>query len=296
MRRKYWCSAVSYLPDAPPAEVVTALHEAQVLVLKSKLRVTATVLDQAPRLRLIVRAGIGLDHIDLDACAARGVRVAWTPGANARPVGEQALGMLLSLMHRIRRADAAVRQGLWPREANRGWELANRTVGIIGYGHTGQAFARTLTGFGCQVLAYDKYRTAYADNYAQEATWEQIETEAEVLSLHVPLTSETQHLVDAARLARMPRLRWLLNLARGEVLDVPAALDALDAGKLDGLALDVLPEEPPVTPDAKALLARLAAHERVIVTPHIGGWSFESAARINHMVLDELAAFRAAHT
>lgn len=294
--RQVGFAQTTYLPDAALPALLPYLATAHVLVLKSKLRLDAAMLKQLPHLQLVVRAGIGLDHIDVEAARQHNVAVRHTPGVNAQPVGEQALGMLLTLMHRIRQADAEVRADMWLREPNRGYELQGRTVGIVGYGHTGQAFARTLAGFQCRVLAYDKYRTDYSDAHAQAASWQQIEAEAEVLSLHVPLTQETRHLVDAARLRRMPRLRWLLNLSRGAVLDVDAALLALETGKLDGIALDVLPEEPPASPEAVQQLQRLAKRSDVLLTPHIGGWSYESAQRTNDAVLDILREFLAQRT
>lgn len=286
---------VQYYPYANPAEFTAILSNANIILVKTKTKVDATLLEAAPQLRLVVRAGAGLDNIDLDACTARGVRVENTPGANALPVGEQALGMLLCLLHRIVRADGQVRRGLWLREENRGLELTGRTVGIVGYGHTGQAFARVLAGFGCTVLACDKYRSNYSDNYARQAEWDELFEQAEVLSLHVPLTAETTHLVTEALLRKFARPIWLLNLCRGPVVHTPGLLAALRSGQVLGAALDVQENEnlAALTPEQQDWLRQLSAMDNVVLTPHIGGWSVESARRINEAAFAHISSYLA---
>jgi D-3-phosphoglycerate dehydrogenase len=287
---RYGSRAV-HLASADLQRLGPLLPQVQVLLLRSEPTLNAALLDQMPGLRAVIRAGVGLDHIDQPELERRGIRLYNCQGANAQSVGEHALGMLLALLNHLPRADRQVRAGLWYRAANRGHELAGRAVGIIGYGHTGQAFARVLQGFGCRVLAYDKYRTQYSDAFATEATLEEILLRAEVVSFHVPLADDTHHYFDHQFLARLNYPIWLLNLSRGEVVDLQAVLDGLKAGKLRGAALDVLENEDlqSLTPQQRFLFDALAEREDTLFSPHIGGWTWESEARISAIVAAAIA-------
>lgn len=292
-----------YLPDATREEVYAAAHDADILVMNSKVDADAALLAAGPRLKMICRAGVGMDHFDLPLLAAKGIVAFNTPGANATPVGEQAIGMLLALLHRIVRADRQVRQFQWLREENRGTELAGKTVGIIGFGHTGQAFGRTLTGFGCRVLAYDKYRTAYGrgidpgQDHVVPSNIAEIQAEADILSLHIPLTDETRGWIDADFLARFSRPIYLLNLARGPIVPLAGLVEALAQDHVIAAALDVLENEklPTLSAAQRAHMEALIASDRVIFTPHIGGWSHESLQRINAQIVAAVADFIAQH-
>ena len=234
-----------------------------------------------------------MDHFDLPLLAAKGIYAFNTPGANAIPVAEQAVGMLLCLMHNIARADRQVHAWQWRREQNRGTELYGKTVGIIGYGNTGSAVARCLSGFGCRVLAYDKYKYGFGNGQVQEASLAEIQTNADILSLHIPLTEETDGWVDAAFLSRFAKPIWLLNLARGPIVPLAGLVDALASGQVIAAGLDVLENEklPTLTPTQKAAMEELFQNERVIFTPHIGGWSHESLDRINDRIVEGIAEF-----
>jgi D-3-phosphoglycerate dehydrogenase / 2-oxoglutarate reductase len=292
-----------YLPDATREEVYAAAHDADILVMNSKVDADAALLAAGPRLKMICRAGVGMDHFDLPLLAAKGIIAFNTPGANATPVGEQAIGMLLALLHRIVRADRQVRQFQWLREENRGTELAGKTVGIIGFGHTGQAFGRTLAGFGCRVLAYDKYRTAYGrgidpgQDHVVPSSIAEIQAEADILSLHIPLTDETRGWIDADFLARFSRPIYLLNLARGPIVPLAGLVEALAQDHVIAAALDVLENEklPTLSAAQRAHMEALIASDRVIFTPHIGGWSHESLQRINAQIVAAVADFIAQH-
>lgn len=283
---------VKYRPEWKRREILEAIGEVDVLVMNSKTKVDRELLDAAPRLKLLCRAGVGMDHFDLPLLAERGIRVVNTPGANARPVGEQAVGMLLSLLHRIPWADREVRNYEWRREANRGRELGSMTVGVIGHGNTGSAFSRYLGGFGCRVLAYDKYKSGFGNDGVEEVALERIFEEADVLSLHVPLTEETQAMANAAFFARFKRPIWFLNLARGPIAPMADLLEALETGQVIAAGLDVLENEKldRLNPAQKAALDGLIASQRVIFTPHIGGWSHESLKRINDWIVREVRA------
>ncbi|WP_019988307.1 2-hydroxyacid dehydrogenase [Rudanella lutea] len=278
-----------YQPTISRAQLLDQLAPFDGLIIRSKTTVDEALLQQAPNLRFIGRAGAGLDLLDLDAVAQRGIAVFHAGTGNRDAVGEQAVGMLLALLTNVVRADAEVRRGIWDREGNRGYELGSLTVGLIGYGNNGQATARRLSGFGCRVLCYDKYRTDYSDAYATETAIEAIQNEADVLSLHIPLTGETRMLINDAWIERMAKPFYLMNVARGEIVELAAVVRGLESGKVRGAALDVLENEKlaKLTPDQQATFDYLRGSDRVILTPHIAGWTHESYVRINRVLVDQ---------
>lgn len=279
-----------YRPHADRAELIEALAQAEILIVKSRPAVTRRLIEAAPRLRAVIRGGAGIEHIDRQALQERNIRLLATPGGNCDAVGEQAVGMLLNLFQHLNRADRQLRALQWKRKENTGIELMNRTVGIIGYGHTGTAFARRLSGFGCRVLAWDKYRFEYGDQWAEQAPLEQLYAEAEIVSLHLPLTEETRHYANTAFFQAFARPIWLLNLARGEIVRTAALVEALHAGRVRGAALDVFENEDfgTLTEAQRYELAALAQLDQVIMTPHTGGLTYESAERIERLVLEAI--------
>ena len=198
--------------------------------------------------------------------------------------------MLLGLLANILKADREVRQGIWDREGNRGYELGSLTVGLIGYGNNGSATARRLSGFGCRVMAYDKYLTDYGDAFAEEATLDQIIAEADVLSLHVPLTDDTRLMVNDEFIGRFAKSFYLVNVARGEITSLSALVRGLENGNVRGACLDVLENEKlaKLTPDQQASFDYLRQSDRVVLTPHIAGWTHESYVRINEVLVHQL--------
>lgn len=278
---------VQYQPDWNRAQIIAALPGVEVLVMNSKINVDKEIIEKGPQLRMVCRAGVGMDHIDIPLLEAAGIRVMNTPGANAQPVGEQGVGMLLTLLHNISRADRQVREFRWLREENRGTELNGKTVGIIGYGNTGTAFARCASGFGCELLAYDKYKTGFGDARVREVPLETIFAKADVLTLHIPLTEETHAWVDTAFFARFAKPIYFLNLARGPIVILEDLIAAMASGKVIAAGLDVLVNEKldRLTPAQRATYEKLFRMDRVVLTPHIGGWSHESLQRINDRIL-----------
>jgi D-3-phosphoglycerate dehydrogenase len=269
--------------------------EADIVVMNSKIKADAALLAVAKHLKMVCRAGVGMDHFDLPLLEARGILAVNTPGANAVPVGEQAVGMLLCMMHNIARADRQVRQFVWQREENRGVELLGKTVGIIGFGHTGSACARNLSGFGCRILAYDKYKSGYAPGYVEEASLAQIQSEADILTFHVPLTAETEGWGSRAFFASFAKPIYLLNLSRGPVVPLAGLLAGLEDGHVVAAGIDVLENEHLATLSTvqRTQMEALIASERVLFTPHIGGWSRESLTRINSRIVEQIADFLA---
>lgn len=279
-----------YEPKLTRKEILSQLAGVEILVMNSKTEVDRELLEAAPKLRMVCRAGVGMDHFDLPLCEKRGVKVVNTPGANAIPVGEQALGMLLALLHNIVRADKQVRQFTWEREANRGTELRGKTVGIIGYGNTGSQVGAMLQGFGCRVLAYDKYKTGYAPKGVEECDLSRLYKECDILSLHIPLNEETKGWINAEFLSRFARPICLLNLARGPIVPLRDLITLLEKGQVTAAALDVLENEKmnALSEPERNRLEWLFKQDRVIFTPHIGGWSHESLERINDRLVHEI--------
>ena len=284
---------VTYLPEIGREEVSRAIGEAEVLVVRSKIFVDEDLLSRAPRLKLVARAGAGLDNLDETALAARGIAVINAPEGNRNAVGEHTVGMLLCLLRHLHTADREVRQKIWLREQNRGRELAQLTVGIMGYGNTGRSFARHLSGFGCRVLAYDKYRPVTDDRYAHACTLEELFDQTQVLSLHVPLTAETRGMVNQAFLEQFREPLVLLNTSRGEVVAQPDLVRLLKEGKVQGAALDVLQNEQlnSLTLQQESDFTYLAASENVLLSPHIAGWTVESYHLIGKVLSQKIIHF-----
>ena len=284
---------VHYLPKWSADECPELLREAYGLVIRGRTKVDEHLLERAPALRFIARAGAGLDQIDQQAAQARQIALIHASEGNAEAVAEHTLGMLLALLHKIVAADRSLRQGLWLREAYRGEELAGKCVALLGFGHTARAVSRRLRAFGCLVCAYDKYVSECSDEHVGLVSIEELQERADVLSIHLPSTKETRHMVDRAFLSAFSKPIFLLNTSRGELLETEALCEALRLGRVRGAALDVFEEEPLelLSEAARKRLDFLIAQENVILTPHIAGWSRESYMRIAEVIVDKIRAF-----
>lgn len=281
---------VTYAPKITRAEILDQVSEYEGLIIRSKTPMDRELLEKATRLKFIGRAGAGLDQIDLDYLADRGVKLFHAAKGNRDAVAEHAIGGLLALFNHIPKADQEVRKGIWDREGNRGHELMGKTVGIFGYGNMGSAFAKRLKGFGVQILAYDKYKVDFGTETVQEVMWEKVKAEADILSIHVPLTSETRNFFTLEELRGFAKPFWLINTARGEVINFATLNEAFDQGILRGVVLDVLENEKfqRFSPEQKAEFERLAQRENVIFSPHVAGWTFESYVKINEVLVKQI--------
>ncbi|MCF0040707.1 2-hydroxyacid dehydrogenase [Dyadobacter fanqingshengii] len=280
----------SYHPEFRREDILSDISGYEGLIIRSKTNVDEEMLSVATQLRFIARAGAGLDLIDLEAAAKRDIEVFHAGKGNRDAVAEHALGMLLALFNNILRADRQVRNGTWDREGNRGVELMKKTVSIIGYGNNGSATAQRLSGFGCRVLAYDKYRDNYGDAYATESSLEEIMQEADVVSLHIPLTEITRYLVNDDFITNFSKPFYLINLSRGETVSLDAVVKGLESGKILGACLDVLENEKigKLTLAQQEAFDYLRASDNVVLTPHIGGWTHESYVRINEVLVEQI--------
>ncbi|HTF03165.1 MAG TPA: 2-hydroxyacid dehydrogenase [Bacteroidia bacterium] len=279
--------------SSPKEEIEKKLPAYQGVVIRSRFRIDQQFLDAGTSLECIGRAGAGMENIDADYAQSKGIRCVHAPEGNRVAVAEHALGMLLALLNNFLRADGEVRNGTWKREENRGTELTEKTVGIIGYGNMGSAFAKVLRGFDVTILAYDKYKTGFGSEYVKESSLEEIYAQADVLSLHIPLTDETQFMVNESFLRGFEKPIWLLNTSRGKVLDTATLVTALKNGKVLGAGLDVLEYEAVSFEQLNAQafpkpFQELRDSDRVILSPHVAGWTIESHRKIAEVLAGKM--------
>ena len=281
---------VSYQPEIPAAAVKSALKGFQALIVRSKLAITPEVLLEADELKVIARAGAGIDNIEMPALAARNISLVNAPEGNRDAVGEFTIGLLLDLYRNISKSDAEVRRQEWHREANRGEEISGKTVAILGYGNMGKAFACRLAGFGCKVIAYDTAGRRVFDKYARKVSLEEVFEQADVVSFHIPLTPKNFRLANEAFFARFQKPIWVLNTARGEIMDYGALVKGLENGTIKGAGLDVLENEKlnALSPAQQEVFNYLAASRKVVLTPHVAGWTHQSYVKINQVLVSKL--------
>ncbi len=266
------------------------------IIIRSKIKLDQEILEKARSLEFIGRVGAGMEGIDVKFAKDRGIACFNSPEGNRDAVGEHALGLLLNLLNNLNRSDRQVRSGQWIREGNRGLEVKNQTIGIIGYGNMGRAFAQRLKGFEANVLGFDRYKFGYTDDFIAECPMEQLFAECDVVSLHVPLNKETRFMVNSDYLSRFQKPIWFLNTARGECVKTDDLVAALKSGKVLGAGLDVLEYEqtsfealrPEQMPDSFKYLQKA---DNVILTPHIAGWTVQSKYKLAQMLADKIKNF-----
>jgi D-3-phosphoglycerate dehydrogenase len=276
-------------------ECINSLEDIEGIVVRSRFPMDEDFLKLAPKLRFIARSGAGMENIDLNYTSSKNIICFNAPEGNRNAVGEHALGMLLSLFNNLCRGNNEVRKGIWKREENRGVELDGKTVGIIGYGNNGSAFAKKLSGFDVDVIAYDKYKMNYSDQFVREVKMDELFEKADVISFHIPQNEETIFMADKAFFKRFERPIYVINLARGKIIRTSALLEGLQQKSILGVCLDVLEFEKASfektiaaaeNPEFKALLEM----ENVLFSPHVGGWTHESYFKLSDVLADKILA------
>ena len=274
-------------------EVEAKIQNYHGIVIRSRFKIDRAFIDKATNLRFIARVGAGLESIDCDYAISKGIHLIAAPEGNKNAVGEHALGMLLSLMNKLNRADRLVREGKWIREGNRGYEIEHKTIGIIGYGNMGKSFAKKLQGFDVEVLCYDIQENV-GDQNATQVSLKVIQEKADVLSLHIPWTPETDKMVNAEFINSFTKPLWFINTSRGKNVVTADLVDALKTGKILGAALDVLEYEKLsfenlfIDTEKPAAFKYLLEAENVLLTPHIAGWTYESHEKLAQTIVDKL--------
>jgi len=282
----------TYNPDISKEEILYTIEQFDGLVIRSKIKLTSEVLEKAVNLRFIGRVGAGLESIDLSFAKEKNIICINSPEGNRDAVGEHAVGLILSLFHKINQANSEVKNGIWQREKNRGTELWNCTVGIIGYGNMGSAFAQRLKGFDCKVISYDKYKTNYSDGNTTEVDLQSIFETSNILSIHTPQTDETMFMVNDEFINNFHKSIYLINTARGKIVKTADLVKNLKSGKILGAGLDVLEWESVSFNDMynaeNADMEYLKNSENVILTPHIAGVTKESYYKLSYYMAEKI--------
>ena len=272
-------------------EIQKTIYSYHGIVIRSRFKIDKKFIDAATNLEFIARAGSGLDNIDVNYSEKRSINCYNAAEGNRQAVAEHALGMLLSLFNNLKNSDTEVREGKWNREENRGIELAGKTVGIIGYGNNGSAFAKVLKGFGVKILAYDKY----LNDYPNKSTMQKIYKEADILSLHIPLTEKTTYLVNESFIHKFKKEIYLINTARGKCVNTKHLVSALETGAIKGACLDVLEYEKTSFEQLSSSgftdeMQYIIESAKTILSPHVAGWTVESNIKIAEVLLKKIIA------
>ena len=280
--------SVTYLPDCNLTELTDLLPTAEILIMRSKLQLSREWIDKAPNLKCIGRLGSGMDNIDEEYAKSKGIACFNAPEGNRNAVAEQTIGMMLSLLAKVFKSADEVKRLVWDRKGNEGVELSDLTVGIIGYGNVGSQLAKRLSGFDCKIMAYDRFKTGFGNDKVHECTLEDLQNEADIVSLHVPLNTTSERLVNEEFITAMKKPFYLLNLARGKVIDSNAVIEGVKNGKIIGCGLDVFENEKLGTFSMaeQEMFEFLTKSDKVILTPHIGGLTKNSYYKLG-IVLGE---------
>ena len=285
---------VHYKPKIDRQGILEILKDYTGVIIRSKTPADMELIRAGEKLKFLARSGAGMDQVDLEFAKKQHITLLNAPEGNRDAVAEHTLGLLLNLINKIRNSDIQVRNKIWDREGNRGVELKHRTFGIIGFGNMGEAVSRRLRGFGCKIIAYDKYKKGFANEYVEEVSLEELFERADIVSFHVPLTPETKYYVNDEFIESFKKNIILLNTARGEILPLKSLVKYLKSGKILAAGLDVLENEKmaKLSADQNMLMEELFKMENVLFTPHVGGWTIESYIKISETLAKKIKALK----
>ena len=276
-------------------QVLEKIHLYEGVIIRSRIPLDAHFLEKAKNLKFIARVGAGMENIDIAKAQKLGIKLINSPEGNKDAVAEHVLGTLLVLMNRLFISSNEVKKGIWLREENRGEEILGKTFGIIGYGNMGKAVAKRLSGFGCKTIFYD-IKPNLSDEFATQVSLQELQENADILSLHTPLTEDTLYMIDEEFISKMKKNFYFINTARGKNLKTSALVNALKSGKIKGACLDVLEYEKTSFENLETKnedLEYLLNSEKAIITPHIAGWTHESKIKLAQVIVDKILAFTA---
>lgn len=279
-----------HLPGLDYDGLLDKIHEASGLVVSTHINIDKAIMDKGVKLKWIARLGSGMEHIDVAYAKQKNILCISSPEGNSNAVAEHALGILLNVLRNINKSHTEIKSGKWLRGENRGTELSGKTVGIIGFGNTGSGFARLLSSFDVNILAYDKYKSGFGDEKIKEANLDQVARYSDVISFHLPLTDETYHMGNSDFFQSLENCPYILNTSRGKVIDTAALIEALENKIISGAALDVLENEQFFSYDdtEKKQLEFLKLQENVVLTPHIAGYTGEAFYKMSRILLEKL--------
>lgn len=273
-------------------QVLEKIENYEGVIIRSRIPLDASFLEKAKNLKFIARVGAGMENIDVEKAKELNIKLLNSPEGNRDAVAEHCLGMLLVLMNRLFISSQEVKNNIWLREENRGEEIKGKVFGLIGYGNMGKALAKRLSGFGCEVIFYD-IKPNLSDEFARQVSLEELQEKVNILSLHIPLTEETHYLIDENFISNMKENFFFINTSRGKNVKTSALVEALEIGKVKGACLDVLEYEKSSfenleikNEDLKCLLNS----DKVIITPHIAGWTNESKIKLAQVIVDKILA------
>ena len=276
-------------------QVLDKIHLYEGIIIRSRIPLDAHFLEKAKNLKFIARVGAGMENIDITKTQELGIKLINSPEGNKDAVAEHVIGTLLVLMNRLFISSNEVKKGIWLREENRGEEILGKTFGIIGYGNMGKALAKRLSGFGCKTIFYD-IKPNLSDEFATQVSLQELQENADILSLHTPLTEDTLYMIDEEFISKMKKNFYFINTARGKNLKTSALVNALKSGKIKGACLDVLEYEKTSFENLETKnedLEYLLNSEKAIITPHIAGWTHESKIKLAQVIVDKILAFTA---
>lgn len=281
--------SVDVRPEITKEELTAIISAYSVLVITTYTKVDKTIIDNATNLKLIGRVGSGMENVDVEYCKQKNIVCVNSPEGNGNAVGEHCLAMLLNVLNNITKSNNELKNNHFLREENRGEELDGKTVGIIGYGHTGSSFAKKLRGFDVKILVYDKYKKA-EDNFVHNVSLEELQKQSDVISFHVPLNQETHHYCNREFIDACGKMPIIINTSRGAIANTQEIISALENNKIKGLCIDVYEDEP-ITKNKINLVEtyrKLFSFENVIATPHIAGWTIESKYKLAKVLMDKM--------